>query len=234
MIVLLLLGFVFPIVRFLLFGFGARMSDVAGFDLGSEFVQREQLLALDGGITMIVVAAILGITGEYRHRTITWTFLATPARERVILTKFFVYVVISLLYGLVVAALVTGCALLLLSIEGVPLAVPWDVIMGDYARDIVGIAVSIGLAFSLGALLVNQIAAIVIVLAEPLVSALLFGLWPEVGRFLPTNAAAAALDQQTFAFEGPLSRPAGIAVIVGYLVVLNLLAIYLTRRRDIT
>lgn len=233
-IVLLLLALVLPIARFLLFGLGARISDVSGFELSSEVLQREQLLTIGGGSTLILVLAIMGITGEYRHRTITWTFLGTPERERILLTKLLLFVALSLFYGAVVAALVTGCTMVLLSIEGVALAVPWDVVISDYAIEIARLGLAVGLAFGVGALIVNQIGAIVVVLVEPIATSIVFGLLPDVGRFLPTPALTAALAEVTFPGEGALTRPSAVLVVAAYLVGLNLAAIYLTKRRDVT
>ena len=70
---------------------------------------------------------IIGVAGEYRHETITQTFLAAPVRERVIAAKLIVYAGAGLCVGLI-ALLVTFA-----------MALPWlaakDVEAGARHRD---------------------------------------------------------------------------------------------------
>jgi hypothetical protein len=63
------------------------------------------------------------------------------------------------------------------------------------------------------------------------VSSLLFGLAPSVGRFMPTTAANAFMGLKT---EHLLSPAAGGAVLVGWTAALALAGLVLIRQRDVT
>lgn len=63
------------------------------------------------------------------------------------------------------------------------------------------------------------------------VSSLLFGLVPSVGRLMPTTAVNALMGLKTAHL---LSPAAGAAVLVGWTVVLALAGLVLIQRRDVT
>jgi ABC-2 type transport system permease protein len=121
----------------------------------------------------VIFALILGIlvvTWEYRHGTITQTFLATPRRERVLGAKFVVALVSG--FGLavlcVVVVLVTATFWISLDLR----QEHWELI----GRIVLASALWGLLGAGLGALLQSQVGAIVVVfvwfvVAEPLIAA---------------------------------------------------------------
>lgn len=233
MLILLLAAVLLSLFGFVVLAIVIRLNAAEGVHLATETMQR-QLLGTGGGTTLILVFAVVGITGEYRHRTISSTFLATPERHQVLIAKLVAYMIVAMLYGVIVACIATAGVLALLSIENVPLIVPWDEIFKDYGRDLIALALYAGFGFGIGAVVANQIAGIVIVLVEPVVSSIVGALVPTVGRFLPSQAAGAFQSEQEFFFSEMLSRGAGGLVFLGWAACLVATAAYMTHQRDIT
>jgi len=177
---------------------------------------------------------VLGMAGEYRHQTITTTFLATPRRRDVVLAKLGAHAATGALMG--VLSLVVSLAV----------AVPWlyasdvDVhLTGQTATVAAGLIVSVALygalGVSVGALLRNQTTAAAVVLVwllvvEGLISDLLHG--AAFARWLPAATGRALVD------VGPggdgLAVPAAAAVFTVYVAALAAAGIRLTLQRDIT
>jgi ABC-2 type transport system permease protein len=117
-----------------------------------------------------LILGILVVTWEYRHGTITQTFLATPRRERVIGAKD----AVAFLYGALLAVLALVLALLVASFW-----ISLDLERGHWelaGRLVFAAAVWGVLGAGLGALMQSQVGAIVtsfvwFLVAEPLLSA---------------------------------------------------------------
>lgn len=67
---------------------------------------------------MAVLAAI-GLTGEFRHRAVTATFLATSHRGRVVVAKLVTYGLVGAGYAIACTAVVAAIALPWLSAKGI-------------------------------------------------------------------------------------------------------------------
>lgn len=230
---LLLVSLLLTVGGFVLLAFGVTQGTIPEIGIGTELVQR-QLLGTGGGGTLIIIFAVVGITSEYRHNTITWSFLGTPERYKVLLAKLVTYAIVAVVFGIVLAIIVTIGVQIVLALEGVPFVVPWSTVVTDYLRDFLNLAVSAGFGFAIGAIVVNQVVSIVIVLLEPIVSGLTMGLLPKLGRFLPSQAGAAFLGDRTFPQDGFLSPAMGGVVIAAWLLILLGAAVSLTQRRDVT
>jgi ABC-2 type transport system permease protein len=166
-----LLGLVLALVALAALGAGSSASS----DPGSSFVPNgDEILLWDvisvatTGLIFALILGILIVTWEYRHGTITQTFLATPRRERVMLAKYGVSFAAGALLAMlaVVAALVT--ALFWISIS--PNEGQWQLI----GRLVLASALWGTLGAGLGAVLQSQVGAIVtafvwFLVAEPLI-----------------------------------------------------------------
>jgi ABC-2 type transport system permease protein len=156
-----------------------------------------QIFANDTSSAFILVLAVIGITGEWRHRTITGALLAAPDRLRFLAAKAIAYAGAGLVLSLLISATVTVVGLLIVGVRGLPEPGVGELV--EYIARSAGLAALLGaFGVALGALVRNQVGAIVGVLAamfvlEPMVLAVL----PEVGRFGPFIAlptAATGID----------------------------------------
>jgi ABC-2 type transport system permease protein len=181
-----------------------------------------------------LVLGVLGMAGELRHGTATSTFLVTPKRGRVVAAK-------------LAAAAVTGLAMAAASSAAVlAVGLPWlrakgiDVAIADagVAARVAGLAVAVALyavlGTGLGALLRNQVAAVVVGLlwwtqgVERVLTGILHQ--PGLERWLPKGAASAL----TAPGDGTLPMWAGALVFAAYGLGLALLGGRLVARRDLT
>jgi ABC-2 type transport system permease protein len=176
----------------------------------------------------------LSVTAEWRHGTITRTFLVMPRRERVLIAKG----VSSVLVG--AAAAVVGVALAL------AVAVPWiraegfsyelDGVPGLIGRIVLAAALWGAFGVGVGALIRNQTGAIVagilwVLVVENLLNLLLRVLdLDRVGDFLP-GTALAALEGSV---DDGLSAWGGAAIAVAWIAALNAIGAQRVASADLT
>jgi hypothetical protein len=183
---------------------------------------------------LVLVIGVLGMTTEYRHQTVTPTFLVTPRRARVLEAKLVVHAGVGLLVGMVCAVVAVGLATALLTLRdhatigvGSVLQVEGGALLGYTIYAAVGVCV--------GALIRNQVAAIVgALLWTALVESLTVALLPEVGRWLPGGALQGVLQSTPTRGGSYLPVWAAALVLVGYGTIFAVLAALTTLRRDVT
>ena len=180
-----------------------------------------------------LLLGILGMSTEFRHQTVTQTFLVTPDRGRVVAAKLVAYPLAGITLALSVLAFTAALATAWLAAKGITPSF-LDARLG---RVLLGAVLAAGLCGLVGvgvaALVRNQVAAQVgvavwVLLIEGLLMSLLNA--PSLGKWLP-SAAAAALTNPGGA---PLSRLAGTLLLAGYGLALALVGTRLVVRRDIT
>ncbi|HEX8860928.1 MAG TPA: ABC transporter permease [Actinomycetes bacterium] len=205
---------------------------------GAPPLSADSLPMLVGGpVTLLAGAAlllgILGMTGEFRHHTVTQTFLVTPDRGRVVAAKLVAYPLAGIALALATLAFTAAVAAGWLAAKGITPSM-FDARLG---RVLLGAVLAAGLCglvgVGVGALVRNQVAALVGVLVWVLViEGLLMSLLnaPSLGKWLP-SAAAAALTNPGAAH---LSRLGGTLLLAAYALALALAGTRLVVRRDIT
>jgi ABC-2 type transport system permease protein len=191
-----------------------------------------------GGLSQVfaVVLGILALTTEYRHGTITPTLLAVPDRARLVAGKLAAVLLIGLVLGLVCIGVVAIVALLIFSGRGIDSGATG----GDVARFLAGGAVSAALngAFGvgLGAIVRNQVGAVVGVLVWGFVLEPLIGLIPGLKDVVPKwglggiSNEVAGTSTTAHAFG---QVPAGL-VLAGYCAIFVAAGIVMMRRRDVS
>ena len=124
-----------------------------------------QALAAPGAAlgVMALLLGVVGMSGEYRHGTITTTFLAAPRRRDVVVAKLLAHAAGGALMVVVATAVTAAIAVPWLVNAGVPLGLD-----GDLVRATGGVLASTALHAALGvavaAVLRNQTAAVAAVL----------------------------------------------------------------------
>jgi hypothetical protein len=216
-------------------GAAATVGTASDADLGSVGLSRDviQSSLLAGFIAFLI--GITLVTSEWRHGTITRTFLVTPRRERVLGAKELAGLVIGVALAVVALLLVLAIAVVWLEIDGSSLGTD-----GGVAELLVRVLLSAALwgAFGVGvgAVIQSQTPALVIailwiLIVEGLIGALLGLVEAErVADFLPGAALAS--------FEGGsdegLSPWFGGLVGLCWVVGLGIVGLWRMSRRDVT
>jgi ABC-2 type transport system permease protein len=210
----------------------------AGQD-GNPSLSADSLPMLVGGPVMQLSGAalllgILGMAGEFRHQTVTQTFLVTPDRGRVVAAKLVAYPLAGIALALATLAVTATVAVGWLAAKGITPSL-LDARLGR----VVGVALlGAGLCGLVGvgvaALIRNQVAALVgtlvwVLVVEGLLLSLLNA--PSLGKWLPSAAAAAAITSPGGAH---LSRLGGTLLLAAYALAFALVGTRLMVRRDIT
>jgi ABC-type transport system involved in multi-copper enzyme maturation permease subunit len=186
-----------------------------------------------GGIAGVLaaLAGALLVTGEFRFGTIRPTLLFTPQRSRVIGAKYLAGLLAGLVFAAIGEALSLGIGAAILSERGVPFALSGGQLTLLILGTLAGSALFGVIGVAVGAIVRNQVAVVVGLLAWVfIVDSLLFGLVPSVGRYMPSQAAE-ALSGSSAAHA--LSAAAGGTVLVAWTVGLAVAGVALVATRDV-
>jgi ABC-2 type transport system permease protein len=172
----------------------------------------------DTSSLFILVLAVVGISGEWRHRTITSSLLAAPDRIRFLAAKTVAFAVAGLVLSLLISLAIAVAGFAILSARDLPTPGLGE-LAGQFARNALVAAMLGAFGVGIGALVRNQVVAIVGVLAVSfVVEPALVALAPDVGRFGPFGAlptAAQGLDPEDVGMPGEVDLPAaGVAVLL--------------------
>ncbi|WP_404382932.1 ABC transporter permease [Knoellia locipacati] len=184
-------------------------------------------------LVLMSLLGVLAFTQEFRYGTITSTYLGEPRRTRVLVAKG-----LSLALASVVITTVTLAVTLTLTITlirsqdgNVTFAAQfWQTVAGGFV--VMAVYGVIGVA--IGALVPNQIAAIVgVVIWMTVVEQMFIEILPEAGRWLPFAAASSLMELSASYGVQLLSVAMGGLVLLGYTASFVLLALRVTPRRDV-
>jgi hypothetical protein len=199
------------------------------------------------GYVFPLLLGTLAVTGEFRHQTLTPTFLATPRRGRVLAAKLVVMAVFGALYGVVAVIAAVGPGSAILSIEGVTALDDGDTWL-MFARVVLAMALWAIIGVGVGTLIPNQVAAIVVVLAftqfvEPILRTVAaFIDWAaEVGNYLPGAAGDTLVGASIFTALGMATGDGsmlewwhGGLLLLAYALLATVVGYLVSWRRDVT
>lgn len=222
---------------------GAVAPSPAGDDATARTIYSTGLTSY--AYVFAMVLGVIVISGEYRHQTITPTLLATPRRTRIVLAKWVVTALYSLLYGAVALTLALGAAALVISARGIETNLGADGLWRGLGLALVAFMLWGLIGVGIGTLVGNQIVAILVGVGFIVVEfiaqfALLFVSWgPDLIKWLPSAVTSALLQPSTD--TGPAGPELeiipwgiGLLVLVGYAAVTAGIGALLSLRRDVT
>lgn len=177
-----------------------------------------------------LVLGATAVAGEHRHHTVASTFLLTPTRSRVVMAKLVGYFLAGALFGVVVEAAATALAVGWLAATGTPIPLGSTVVAGLALTPVAtGLAAAFGVGIS--AAIPNQLGAVLVAIGWVMVAEqLLGGLVPGLAEWLPFSGASTAVTGQAT----DVGVAAGLALFVGYVFILAVIGLQVTRRRDVS
>jgi ABC-type transport system involved in multi-copper enzyme maturation permease subunit len=197
------------------------------------------------GYVFPVLLGALATTGEFRHQTLTPTFLANPRRGPVLGSKILTLFGFGAVLGVVGLLASVGIGALVMNAFGV------DPLLADsdswalFGRTILAMALWATIGVGLGVLVPSQVASIVIVLAftqfvEPLLrfAASFIEVTANIGKFLPGAASDALVGASFFTIAGPTASVLewwqGGLILLAYAIVAAVAGYFTSWKRDVT
>jgi len=207
-----------------------------------------QAAIITGGVWGLIFAAVLGVTistGEFHHRTATLTYLATPARTRVLAAKVAAGAIAAAAFGLAGYAVTLAIGLIFTGARGYHLAVGAATLTDWGLGHLVGAALLGVIGVVIGSLVRNQLAAVIGVyvwtlIIESVVGALFTSVRPYLPYTAATTLAGTPLGSASFgpgrgaSSVAPLPFAAATALLVAIALVGALIATRTVLRRDIS
>ncbi|MDX6623310.1 MAG: type transport system permease protein [Solirubrobacterales bacterium] len=205
------------------------LANIVGED-GEGF--EEVLTGLGLLMTLMLVLGVLVITTEFRHGTTGSTFLVTPKRWPVMVAKLGACVLIGLLAGLLFVLVNGGLALGLFDGRGGTLP-PTSRIAEIYAGVIASFALLAAFGLGIGAIVRNQVGAIIAAIAVFFVISGLPELLPgTIGEYFPAQAVGTLHGRVEG--EGTLTQVGAGFILAAWSFALVAVGTALTVRRDLS
>ncbi|RLK46663.1 ABC transporter permease subunit [Microbacterium telephonicum] len=234
--------------------FGAVATGAIGGDSAGAPPLPEEILppviyslATAVGYVFPLLIGVIVVTGEFRHQTLTPTFLATPRRGVALGGKLVAGTVLGLLYAALAIVVTVGPGAGLLAAFGVDTKLDDSDIWAMIGRMVIAFVLWMLIGIGVGTLVRNQVAAVVGVIAftqflEPIlrtVGGFVDGV-TDVVRWLPGAASDALVGASIYtSFMGAQADDqiawwAGGLVLLGYAVVLLVAGYLFSWRRDVS
>jgi hypothetical protein len=206
---------------------------ISAAELDEEYIR--EMFASDFTGLFILLLGVMGMAGEWRHRTITSAILSAPWRVRLLIAKTLAYAAAGAVVSIAITLSIMAAGTLVLELRDIETLAAAD--LADVLWRNVAVAAMFGaIGVCVGALVRNQAAAIVGLLLlgfviEPAIGALV----PEVGQYSPiVGAPNAIIGIDAFDSGELLSLGSGLAVMAGWIGAAFALAAVEIRRRDLT
>jgi ABC-2 type transport system permease protein len=149
----------------------------------------------DTSSLFIAILAVIGITGEWRHHTITSSILAMPDRLRFLTAKTLAFAAAGIVLSILISIAIGIVGYILLTVRDLPTPGLGDV-LEQFARNVLISGLLAAFGVGIGAIVRNQVVAIVGLLVWAfLVEPAVLALAPDVGRFAPFSALPTSIQE---------------------------------------
>ena len=232
----------------LLFGFVYTVDSGADPQLDPTFGDPTRVAnsvytaGLGVGYLLLLTIGVMQIGSEYRHKTITSTFLATPRRGQAMLAKVVALMVLGAIYGLISLAGSVSVGALTLITRGYD-AFPSADIARTLALSLLVLGLWALIGLGLGILIPNQVAALIIGIGvawivEPL-AGIVLNFWEfsreYIAPYLPSQATNSIVQGvSTMPDQVQLEWWAAALVLAAWAALLSGIGILRTLRQDVS
>ncbi len=183
-------------------------------------------------MVLMLVLGVLIITTEFRHGTASSTFLVSPRRYPVLIAKLATALLVGVLAGLLFVLVNGGLALPLFSERGGEMPATGHLV-SIYAGVVVSFALICAFGLGIGAIVRNQVGAIVAAIACFFVVSSLPELLPgTIGEYFPAQAIGSLHGREEG--DGTLGQLAGGLVLAAWSLGLVAIGTLLISRRDLS
>ena len=208
---------------------GLAMGDAGSKNFSTPAQLRETIAAI--GYAAVLFLAVLGAiaaSGEYRHRTISQRFLASPARGRVLVAKLVAYAVVAVATALVVTAIGAALGEAVVSSKGYSLELG-EAGMRLTAGIVVATALAAMLGVVVGSITRNPTTAMVAIFGSWMIEKIAGGWFGDVAQYFPF-----ALIENTLGLISPMAWGYAALALAGLTAALAVLAQRVFVPRDVT
>jgi len=208
-------------------------------DFEQDEVMTVDLLGIAGFAQVFaLILGVLAVTTEFRHGTVTPTLIVAPDRVRLVMAKLAAHALAGLILGVLAVGLTTAIVLIGLSSRDIDTGLTSEEITKVVVGLVLATTLWAALGVGLGALVRNQVGAIVGALGWTLLVENLLTIIPTVGDWVQKyglNGVTNALSNIESEVTGDvLSQTAGGALLVTYTAAFVIAGTLAMRRRDIT
>ncbi len=211
-------------------GISKMGADLASPDTVGKAAAHVGLVSL-----LSLVLGILIVGSEYRHKTITDTYLSTPRRTGVVAAKAVVATAIGFVFGVVSALTAALMIILWWKVKGVPLDLTNSSLRDTLVGGVVWNAAFAALGVALGALLRNVTAAIAVALAWiAVVEGVVGQLVGDPAKWLPFASGTALGKGPTLGSYAPILQWQGAVALALYALAFFAVAVSTTVQGDVT
>ena len=217
---------------------GVTATSLTASHTGGANPARDTLALAGLAQTFALIAGALAVTTEFRHKTITQAVLITPRRTPLLTAKASTLTVAGLAFGLLATGAAAAIALPVLASRHITSHVDAAQLAAIIAGGAVATALAGALGVGAGAVIRNQVGAVVTVLGLLYVAEPLLGFIPHAGAAVQTYGLGGLASGATATTGFPASAhllgqvPAAL-VLAAYAVAFLVAGAALLRRRDI-